>query len=189
MAEPAPFRAFPRSPFFTIFLSDLFPLLFKQTCRGNLPSMPQSSVQTFPSNCEPCRRRKCRCDRVKPCANCNLRGIADQCYVQAPRIEEGKRVSSRKRSSECHLKEATDRSRPLVSRTNSNLSASPISEAAGTSAFYVDENLDKNKVRFLSFKAADASVKWDDVSPFLPSAGICFRLLNFFFDEVRESRM
>lgn len=31
-------------------------------------------------NCQPCKQRKTKCDRVKPCASCHLRGTQEKCY-------------------------------------------------------------------------------------------------------------
>ncbi|SPO25468.1 uncharacterized protein UTRI_03112_B [Ustilago trichophora] len=33
-------------------------------------------------NCQPCKQRKTKCDRVKPCASCCLRGTQDRCYTE-----------------------------------------------------------------------------------------------------------
>ncbi|CBQ73180.1 conserved hypothetical protein [Sporisorium reilianum SRZ2] len=33
-------------------------------------------------NCQPCKQRKTKCDRVRPCASCHLRGTQDKCYVE-----------------------------------------------------------------------------------------------------------
>lgn len=145
--------------------------------------MAQSSIQTYPSNCEPCKRRKCRCDRVRPCANCQLRGIADQCYIETPRIEEGRR-SSRKRPSETHVQGGTDQSRPLHFRMNGSAASSTSTTGTPASVKSADSSRG-DKIHLLSLKAANAAVRWDDVGPFLTSADLCFRLLNFFFDEVR----
>lgn len=38
-------------------------------------------VAAYRYNCQPCKQRKTKCDRVKPCASCHLRGTQDKCYV------------------------------------------------------------------------------------------------------------
>ncbi|PWN39581.1 hypothetical protein IE81DRAFT_350043 [Ceraceosorus guamensis] len=38
----------------------------------------------YKNNCGACRKRKLKCDRVKPCATCVLRDISDQCFVDEP---------------------------------------------------------------------------------------------------------
>lgn len=37
-------------------------------------------VAAYRYNCQPCKTRKTKCDRVKPCASCQLRGTQDKCY-------------------------------------------------------------------------------------------------------------
>lgn len=39
-------------------------------------------------NCQPCKQRKTKCDRVKPCASCQLRGIQDKCYIDGGATSE-----------------------------------------------------------------------------------------------------
>uniref|UniRef100_V5GHC9 Zn(2)-C6 fungal-type domain-containing protein n=1 Tax=Kalmanozyma brasiliensis (strain GHG001) TaxID=1365824 RepID=V5GHC9_KALBG len=38
-------------------------------------------VAAYRYNCQPCKQRKTKCDRVKPCASCHLRGTQDKCYI------------------------------------------------------------------------------------------------------------
>ncbi|CEH13205.1 fungal specific transcription factor domain protein [Ceraceosorus bombacis] len=38
----------------------------------------------YKNNCGACRKRKLKCDRVKPCSTCVLRDISDQCFVDEP---------------------------------------------------------------------------------------------------------
>lgn len=46
----------------------------------NTPQRPR----IFPRSCAPCRKRKSRCDRVKPCCNCVLRFSEKDCYPETP---------------------------------------------------------------------------------------------------------
>ncbi|KAJ9478989.1 C6 transcription factor [Pseudozyma hubeiensis] len=39
-------------------------------------------VAAYRYNCQPCKQRKTKCDRVKPCASCHLRGTQDKCYAE-----------------------------------------------------------------------------------------------------------
>ncbi|PWY99732.1 hypothetical protein BCV70DRAFT_161805, partial [Testicularia cyperi] len=39
-------------------------------------------VAAYRYNCQPCKQRKTKCDRVKPCASCCLRGTEDRCYAE-----------------------------------------------------------------------------------------------------------
>lgn len=48
--------------------------------RGATP--PPFYVRTNRISCDACRKRKLRCDRVKPCSTCVKRGISEQCYQE-----------------------------------------------------------------------------------------------------------
>lgn len=179
------------------------------------PSIPfamastSSHIRVYPSNCEPCRKRKSRCNRVKPCANCELRGISDKCYVKAPRIESAS-VSARSsntassrvappRQSHPSPHPQTDQSRNL---SRSNLAAavpstpSPATSTPASSSSSWVRNLIDSRPRNTLISTSSPSntatnldklepcVHWKDVSHHLPSATLCQQFLLFFFDEV-----
>lgn len=68
-------------------------------------------VAAYRYNCQPCKQRKTKCDRVKPCASCQLRGTQGRCYVDeaddatpsapTPIVEE-ERPQKKVRSSKDH---------------------------------------------------------------------------------------
>lgn len=43
---------------------------------------PAAYMRTSRISCDPCRKRKLRCDRVMPCSTCVRRGIPHQCYQE-----------------------------------------------------------------------------------------------------------
>jgi hypothetical protein len=166
-------------------------------------------LRIYPNNCEACRLRKVKCNRIKPCAQCELRGIADECYAAAPRISPG---GTRKRSS----MQTPSSPRPADSPSNNIHKARRLDQVEsvrspgrptsvnvslasknGTSAtrYSGDNQADKGKQRqidalsLLASATANSPVQWEDVSPFLTSASHCVQLFDFFFDEVsRDTR-
>lgn len=52
-----------------------------------MPGLDPASSHAGPRysrNCEPCRRRKTKCDRIRPCASCVLRSTTEFCYNDEP---------------------------------------------------------------------------------------------------------
>jgi hypothetical protein len=45
-------------------------------------------TRVFAHNCGPCKKRKRRCDRAKPCSNCVLHSCETDCYSQEVQIAE-----------------------------------------------------------------------------------------------------
>lgn len=161
--------------------------------------------RVYPSNCEPCRRRKCRCNRIKPCSNCELRGISDQCFVQPPRIEGCSVVNSTSTTSSSPLQNITSRKRPHTDReidslhpqhateVSSSDSSSPASKATRSQSWTksLSESSQKDHNSLVSTPSTsqlpstqEDKLKWQDVAHHLPSPALCFSFLHFFFDEV-----
>lgn len=40
--------------------------------------------------CHDCRRSKLKCDRIKPCASCKLRGLEGHCYKDLDSVLNGR---------------------------------------------------------------------------------------------------
>jgi len=51
----------------------------------SIPTSSQSYTKVLA--CTNCRKGKLKCDRVKPCASCKLRGLQNQCYQSSPTVE------------------------------------------------------------------------------------------------------
>ena len=159
----------------------------------------------YPSSCEPCRRRKSRCNRIKPCANCELRGISDECYVKAPRIEARKaqarnasRASSRStgqtaaqhpvRSEGAQVHQTASDDGAFPSSTSSI--PAPLTDLPTTTWAARIQPLQHGKVGIgCSSDARDGGIhakhlRLEDVSQYLPSVSLCDKFLRFFFDEV-----
>lgn len=158
-----------------------------------------SALRVYPSNCDACRRKKVKCNRIKPCAQCELRGVAEECYATAPRISPGTRRQPRVQSSASPRPiDRTEFSTHKARRVD-QLSASVIASPASTgdtpaTGLSGDKRADKGKQRedegptLLASATADTPVQWEDVGSYLTSASHCIQLFDFFFDEVRREQ-
>jgi hypothetical protein len=133
-----------------------------------------SSPYTKKLACGNCRRSKLKCDRVKPCTSCNLRGLQDQCY-QSSQVEGTDQDVSR--VDQTHIGESL--SSPSLAQVNATLQGQH--KAVSSLLSLVNES------KLLS--SSEERTWQDDVAQSLPSPQDCNVLLNFCYQNVGISSL
>jgi hypothetical protein len=165
--------------------------------------MATSSLEIYPSNCEACRKSRRKCNRIKPCSNCQLRGINDECYATVPERRSKRETSSRaSRISTSPRRRHDANQRTAVNLRGSgddttasrNISISnklPPSRTNTSSTTYINsdhqqtsQHNEDDALQLLSSVPADTAIKWTDVGTFFSSAAHCHQLFCFYFDEL-----
>lgn len=165
--------------------------------------MATSSLEIYPNNCEACRKSRRKCNRIKPCSNCQLRGTNDECYATVPERRAKRKTSSRASRTSTSPRRRHDanqitavnlgggRDDTTTSRNISKSNNPPPSRTNTSSTTYLNNDHQKTSqhneddaLQLLSSVPADTAVKWTDVGTFLSSAAHCHQLFCFYFDEL-----
>jgi hypothetical protein len=182
------------------------------TQRGATP--PPFYVRTNRISCDACRKRKLRCDRVKPCSTCVKRGIAEQCYQEEGQENAGvdacaKRPKDEQAASMSYSKESLQDSKcaeVVLDRSHiaSNVAKwkgqmDDIARLASQSSTSLEGMLNdlssaEGEIPSAGIKPESVSrlqtgqlVVWQDVKDHLPLIEDCEALTAFYFEEVRST--
>ena len=178
--------------------------------RGTTP--PPFYVRMNHISCDPCRKRKLKCDRVKPCATCKRRGIENQCYQEdheqhangaavkrrkpaaaSPSLGRGESTDEGQGESAARpasLADALDKCKEQLSVIAQIANQSRTSLDAALPLAALDDGPGLQLGQSVDFQAVavrrSTMVTWKDVSHHLPSIEECEELITFYFEEVRE---
>lgn len=180
------------------------------TRQGNTP--PPFYVRVNRISCNQCRKRKLKCDRVKPCTTCTKRGIASQCYqedgdeqTEAAATATAANASSPMKRSRLETSSSKNGGYHSEASEGSNLASSiskwkgqmdAIAKIAKQSTTSLDTALlalskdgSERQIKYSPFISAasrpDGLVTWEDVCEHLPAVEECEDLITFYFEEVR----
>lgn len=167
--------------------------------RGITP--PAAYVRTNRISCDPCRKRKLKCDRVKPCSTCQRRKIVDQCYQDDREEVAGDHhtPASSKRSKGTPSVSEVEGHSPPESPLYSQVGLEKIKEQFQTIATIAQQsthtlntligsmpqsrgNLELIRGDSLKDKSV---IQWSDIADQVPSIKECEDLITFHFEKVR----
>ncbi|SPO45211.1 uncharacterized protein PSANT_02897 [Moesziomyces antarcticus] len=150
-------------------------------------------------NCQPCKQRKTKCDRVRPCASCQLRGTQSACYADdlhptsnptpAAPDEVEERPHKRTRTSEAahaptppthHSASAIRQHIALLRSTIDSLEA----ELGGTSEQSSPQRPIEPSGGQEAMLTSSLRLVWEDVKHLFPPPRDVDRILNYFLAEM-----
>lgn len=140
-------------------------------------------------SCDQCRKRKCLCDRTKPCSNCAVRGLAHLCYVGDGRPSPMSTPSRMRTETPRVLPSSMERVDSTYFATTTTATESPSVCSTSMAPALADGHsyLSTRQTHFDNSERQGTGLvlTWEQISEDLPSRAICKRLLAFFLTEVR----
>jgi hypothetical protein len=140
---------------------------------GNTNSM----TKDFAYNCDPCKRRKKRCDRIQPCSNCVLYSCQSDCYST---LTQAKSLASTQGIT------ASNQQRPIGVHTYADARHRRRSESPSEKykkAYYSQDRYHDNAIstssKPLERSKADKNSLVSELAFSLPALDMCFTFLDF----------
>jgi hypothetical protein len=173
--------------------------------RGATPPAAYSRPDRI--SCDPCRKRKIKCDRVWPCNSCVKRNIQDMCYQEDRGRESSATVARRNQRSKPSLGSVAGAAY-RIDKQESDVDLHPRGVRRLTSAVTVSPISSRPKIEMIDIldpviqaganlycerlievgSGEDGRIMWRDISSHVPSPDECEELIMFYFEEVSDRK-